>query len=155
MAQVAVRVAPADRTRETQSLGEERCKAARHEPEPPASFETRASQASDRRVKPRSSRTPFRSLDQLSNSRVSSVSRADFPPEFSVRLLDVRFQKRKRSAVRRVCLHVRALAKERAPVLRRPVSPDGAPLRCLKTLGPHSSENRHPGRQCASRGELR
>ena len=66
----------------------------------------------------------------------------------------LRLQKRKRSAVM-AHISIGVLRREHAPALRRPVSPYGAPLRRLKTLGPHSSENRHPGRRCASRGGFR
>jgi len=71
---------------------------------------------------------------QLSNSQVSSVSRADIrrssPSVFLIALP-------KEEAERRTA-HVSCGVphREHAPVVRRPVSPYGAPLRRLKNLGP-------------------
>src|SRR6186997_3149953 len=77
------------------------------------------------------------------------ISRASFPSALPISFLTKEEAERRKAH----CFVWRAPTGARTGP-RGPVSPDGAPLRRLKTLGPHSSENRHPGRQCASRGDL-
>ena len=70
-----------------------------------------------------------------------------YPPELSVRILRCALPKEEAERRNGACVLTACSKREHATGLAKPVSPYGAPAPL--------SENRHPWRQCASRGELR